>query len=191
MKKTGFRILLPALALLLSFVWMVEFASAAKLQEIRTGEKSGFTRLVLQFEVPPRFQVKEQTAANQLDLVFFETTSGLLRTNQNYSDPVETVAVQQNGPNLDIAVALSVPGYSLKTFVLTEPHRVVFDLYPVAAEASLVVLNKLVVKASAEEGKAVDEAPPPAAEPKPAPAAPRHAVGRPRHQECPAAGPPP
>lgn len=175
MKKSGSRIILPALALLLSFVWMAEFASAAKLQEIRTGKKSGFTRLVLQFEAPPRFQIKEQTAANQLDLVFFETTSGLLRANRNYSAPVETVAVQQNGPDLDVVVALSVPGYSLKTFVLTEPHRVVFDLYPITAEASLVVLNKLVVKASAEEGKTVEEPPPPAAEPKPAPAAPEPA----------------
>ncbi|MEN8245967.1 MAG: AMIN domain-containing protein [Thermodesulfobacteriota bacterium] len=154
---------------------MAEFASAAKLQEIRTGKKSGFTRLVLQFEAPPRFQVKKQAAANQLDLVFFETTSGLLRTNQSHSTPVETVAVQQNGPDLEVVVALSVPGYRLKSFTLTEPHRIVFDLYPVAAEASLVLLNKLVVKASAEEGEAVDEPPPPAAEPKPAPAAPEPA----------------
>lgn len=173
MKKPGSRIIIPVLTLLVAFVWMTELASAAKLQEIRTGKKSGFTRLVLQFEAPPRFQAKDQAAANQLALVFFETTSGLLQTNQNYSDPVETVAVQQNGPDLNVVVTLSVPGYSLKTFALTEPHRVVFDLYPVAAEASLVLLNKLVVKASAEEGKAVDKPPPPApaAEPKPAPAA--------------------
>ena len=175
MKKTGFRIIIPVLALLVAFVWMAASASAAKLQEIRTGKKSGFTRLVFQFEAPPRFQVKKQAAANHLDLVFFETTSGLLRTNQNYSAPVETVALQQNGSNLEVVVALSVPGYRLKRFALTEPHRVVFDLYPVAAEASLVLLNKLVVKASAEEGKAVDEPPPPAAEPKPAPAAPETA----------------
>lgn len=181
MKKPGSRIIIPVLTLLVAFVWMAELASAAKLQEIRTGKKSGFTRLVLQFEAPPRFQVKDQGAANQLALMFFETTSGLLQTNQNYSDPVKTVAVQQNGPDLNVVVTLSVPGYSLKTFALTEPHRVVFDLYPVAAEASLVLLNKLMVKASAEEGKAVDEPPPPApaAEPKPAPAEPEPAPAEP------------
>jgi hypothetical protein len=175
MKKPGSRIIIPVLVLLILFIWMAGSASAAKLQEIRTGKKSGFTRLVFQFEAPSRFQVKEQVAANQLAFVFFETTSGLLGTNQNPSDTVKTIAVQQNGPDLDVVVVLSAPGYRLKTFTLTEPHRVVFDLYPVAAEASLVVLNKLVVKASVEEGKAIDAPPPPAEDLKPAPAEPKPA----------------
>ena len=141
------------LALMVSFVLMAAVASAATLQEIRTGKKSDFTRLVFQFEAPPRFQVKDKAAPNELFLTFLETSSGLLQSKQNnFSAPVETIAVHQDGPHLVAVVALSIPGYRLKTFTLTEPHRVVFDLYPAAAEESLVLLNKLVIKESAEAG---------------------------------------
>jgi len=150
---------------LVSFVLMGEYASAAKLKEIRIGKKSGFTRLVFQFEALPRFQVKDKAGPNELALTFLETTSGLVQTKQAYTAPVENIAVQQDGPHLQVVVALSTPDFRLKTFTLTEPHRAVFDLYPAVAEESLVLLNKLVVKASAEKGP-LNQAPvPPAAEP--------------------------
>lgn len=139
------------LALILSLILMDGVASAATLQEIRIGKKGDFTRLVFQFEAPPRFQIKDNAAPNELFLTFMETSSGLLQSKQNkFSAPVENIAVHQDGPNLVAVVALSIPSYRLKTFTLTEPPRVVFDLYPVAAAESLVLLNKLVIKESSE-----------------------------------------
>lgn len=146
------------LALMTSFFLMEAVASAATLQEIRIGKKSDFTRLVFQFEAPPRFQVKANAAPNELYLTFLETSSGLLQSKQNkFSAPVKNIAVHQDGPNLVAVAALSVPSYRLKTFTLTEPHRVVFDLYPAAAVESLVLLNKLVIKESSEAGPATIE----------------------------------
>ena len=138
MIKPGFRIMPLLLALMTSFFLMEAVASAATLQEIRIGKKSDFTRLVFQFEAPPRFQVKANAAPNELYLTFLETSSGLLQSKQNkFSAPVKNIAVHQDGPNLVAVAALSVPSYRLKTFTLTEPHRVVFDLYPAAAVESL------------------------------------------------------
>jgi len=151
MIKPDFRIMPLLLALITSFFLVEAVASAATLQEIRIGKKSDFTRLVFQFEDPPRFQVKANAAPNELYLTFLETSSGLLQSKQNkFSAPVKNIAVHQDGPNLVAVAALSIPGYRLKTFTLTEPHRVVFDLYPAAAVESLVLLNKLVIKESSE-----------------------------------------
>ena len=155
MMKLGFRIIPLILALMAFFLLMGAVASAATLQKIRIGKKSDFTRLVFQFETPPRFQVKDTAAPNELLLTFLETTSGLAQSKQNtFSAPVESIAVQQDGPNLVAVVTLSIPSYRLKTFTLAEPHRAVFDLYPTAVVESLVVLNKLVIKESLEPGPA-------------------------------------
>ena len=166
--QTLYRILPLVLALLISFVWMAESAFAAKLREVRTGEKSGFTRLVFQFETPARFQVQDKAALNQLSILFLDTTSGLSQANQKYAEPVKNIAINPDGPHLKAVVGLSIPHYRLKTFVLTEPHRVVFDLYPAAAAESFVKLNKLVVKESAEAGSTpIAPSPLPAKEPEP------------------------
>jgi hypothetical protein len=161
MKKSGSRILSLVLALLIPILWMAENASAAKLREVRTGKKSGFTRLVFQFEAPTRYQVQDKTAPSQFSITFLEATSGVSQKNQKYVDPVTNIAINQDGSRLKTVVALSIPHFRLKTFTLTEPHRVVVDLYPAAAAESYVRLNKLVVKASAEGG-ATPKAPPPA-----------------------------
>lgn len=158
MKKLSARILSPLLALLVSFGWFAGSASATELQKIRTGKKSDFTRLVFQFQAPTRFQVKERAAPHELSLLFLDATAGPLKTDQAHASPVEAIEVRQEGPHLKAVVALSTPGYRLKSFTLTEPHRVVVDLYPPAAGASLVLLDKLVIKESAQEMPA-DEAP--------------------------------
>ena len=85
MKKSGSRIYPLVLALLISFICMAENAFAATLREIRTGEKSGFTRLVFQFETQPRFHVQDNTAPNQLVITFLETTSGLSPAKPTYA----------------------------------------------------------------------------------------------------------
>lgn len=168
MKRPGSRIVLLMVALLVSFALVGEIASAAKLQKIRTGKKSGFTRLVFQFEAAPRFQVIDKAAADELSLLFLETTPGFLQPKQGYSAPVETIAIQQDGPHLKVLVSLSNPGHRLKTFTLTEPHRVVFDLYPAAAAEPLVVLNKLVIRESVEPEPPTKKPAPPAGESEPA-----------------------
>jgi len=166
--QTLYRILPLVLALLISLAWMAESAFAAKLREVRTGKKSGFTRLVFQFETPARFQVQDKAAPNQLSILFLDTTAGLPQAKQKYAEPVTTIAVNQDGPHLKAVIGLSIPRYRLKTFMLTEPHRVVFDLYPAAVAESVVKLNKLVVKESAEPGPTPKAPSPlPAKEPEP------------------------
>ena len=170
MKKSGSRILPLVLALLIPFVWMAENAFAAKLREVRTGEKSGFTRLVFQFEAPARYQVQDKEVPSQFSITFLEATAGLSQKTQKFAGPVKNITINQDGSHLKTVVALSIPHFRLKTFTLTEPHRVVVDLYPVAAAESYVKLNKLVVKASAEAGE-TPTAPPPAQVKEPEPPA--------------------
>ena len=168
MKKSGFRISLFVLTLLISFVWITENALAAKLLEIRTGKKSGFTRLVFQFETPPRFQVQGKSAPGQLTIIFLDTSPGSPLGKQTYADPVKAIEVNRDGSNLKAVVVHSMPHFRLKTFRLTEPHRVVFDLYPAAVAESQVKLNKLVVKESVEAASPLKKPPPlPKAEPEP------------------------
>lgn len=168
MKKSGSRILPFVLALLIPFVWMAENAFAAKLREVRIGKKSGFTRLVFQFEAPTRYQVQDKAAPSQFSITFLEATSGLSQKSHKYIDPVKTIDINQDGSRLKAVVALSIPHFRLKTFTLTEPHRVVVDLYPAATAESYVKLNKLVVKASAEAESTPKASPPaPVKEPEP------------------------
>ena len=149
------------LALLISFVWMAGNAFAAKLLEVRTGQKSGFTRLVFQFEAPPRFQVQDAAAPGQLSITFLETTADLPQKKRTYTAPVESIAINQDGAHLTAVVALSIAHIRLKSFTLIEPHRVVFDLYPAAAAESTVKLNELVVRESAATGSAAAAPTPP------------------------------
>ena len=148
------------LALLIAFLWMAENVFAAKLREVRTGRKNGFTRLVFQFEAPARYQVQDKAGPSQFSITFLEATSGLSQKTQKFADPVKNITINQDGSHLKTVVALSIPHFRLKTFTLTEPHRVVVDLYPAAAAETYVKLNELVVKTSAEAG-ATPAAPPP------------------------------
>jgi hypothetical protein len=151
-------------ALLISFVWMAGNAFAAKLLDVRTGKKSGFTRLVFQFEAPPRFQVQDEAAPGQLSITFLETTADLPPKKRIYTAPVKSIAINQDGSHLSAVAALSIAHFRLKSFTLIEPHRVVFDIYPAAAAESIVKLNKLVVKESAEAGSTATAPPPPTVE---------------------------
>ena len=179
MKKSGFPILPLVLAMLVSFLWTAENTLAAKLLEVRTGKKSGFTRLVFQFESPPRFQVQDKATPGQFSITFLETTSGLLQISPKYVEPVENIAIRQDDSHLKAVVALSIPHFSLKPFTLTQPHRVIIDLYPAAAADTLVTLNKLVVKESAETGPTTQSPPPPPVkEPEPSAREPEPSVAK-------------
>jgi len=149
MIKSDSRTILFVLSILVLFAFISGPAAALELREIRSGIKSGFTRLVFQFEAPARYRVKGNEEQGRLSITFMETTSGLPQSRLNkFSPPIESIEVHQDGRNLVADVALSIPRYRMKAFTLSEPHRVVFDLYPVAVTKPRVLLNKLIVKES-------------------------------------------
>jgi hypothetical protein len=76
-------------------------------------------------------------------------------------------------------VALSIPHFSLKPFTLIQPHRVIFDLYPAAAAETVVTLNRLVIKESADTGPTTQSPPPPPVkEPEPSAREPEPSVAK-------------
>ncbi|MCG6909114.1 MAG: hypothetical protein LJE94_03190 [Deltaproteobacteria bacterium] len=194
MKQPGPRICPAILFLVILFACMATAAFAAELQEIRTGKKSGFTRIVFEFNGPVRYLVKESQGAGKLLLTFTESTSGPGAGKKiALAPPIKSITVQAKGKNLKTGIDLATPQYRMQAFTLTEPDRVVFDLYPLAPAASEVRLNRMVVKASMRGDGGAEkteiESPAETAEKSPNTAAPEQAASPPPAAEAPGGKP--
>ena len=117
-----------------AFFFLAGTVFSAELGQIRTGKKSGFTRMVFQFNGPARYLVKGAQEAGRLELTFVDATSApTIAMPPAFAAPVQGITLRQEAAGLKTVVTLSIPQYRLKAFTLTGPDRVVFDIYPVAA----------------------------------------------------------
>jgi len=106
-----------------------ELSRAAELQDIRYGIHDNFTRVVFEFQQPVQYE-SPLISGNKLSVVFYDTTS----TVQSFLIPdeetsLDSIVVTERESGLIVEVNLLNTNVELKDFLLSEPTRIVFDLY--------------------------------------------------------------
>lgn len=107
-------------------------AEAAKLRYVRTGKHDNFMRIVFEFQNKIEFKNPEITDKGQFSVDFLDTSTSLPRRTFYKTGPLQLVQSIELIPqelNLTATVRLSYPYFTLKSFPLSGPDRVVVDAY--------------------------------------------------------------
>ena len=144
------------------FLSQVGSARGAQLRYIRIGEHEGFTRIVFELRGPAAFEKPQVRGKGKLSVVLLDTTTALPRQiSTETTKRVETIEFVQQDANLTANIALPFPYFTLKSFSLFNPERVVLDVYPTSARPKDAVVVESVQKPServlvgADERKAI------------------------------------
>lgn len=124
-----------AMVLLVSCVlfWCpVASAQGAQLKYIRIGEHEGFTRIVFELRGPAAFKTPQIKGKGQLSMVLPDTTTTLPRKiSIETTKRVDAIEFVQQEAHLATHVTFPFPYFRLKPFTLSNPERVVLDIYRV------------------------------------------------------------
>jgi hypothetical protein len=127
------RILLPLFSagcLLL----LVCAGHAAQLKDIRVGEYEDHTRIVFELDAPVEPEKIELRSANQLAVVFGDTTADLIRKIPiERSRHVSDIQFWEKKKQLIALLGLNVESFDHKSFSLTDPPRFALDIFPTNA----------------------------------------------------------
>lgn len=129
---------------------------AAKLRYVKIGEHETYTRVVFEFKEPVQFDVPQVKPGGRFSVVFVDTTTALPRQiTLDATERVESIAFEQRESNLSAVVAMSFLQFRIKPFTLTDPERLVVDVYPVKPPVDTaqgnIVLKKMVFKDTPED----------------------------------------
>lgn len=117
-------------------------AEASELRDIRIGCHKRFTRIVFEFNGSAVYTNPEITGRKKLSVVFVDSTTTLpgqvLRETTKGVDGIDFV---QLGPDLVADITLSFPYRKFNPFTLSDPQRIVLDVYPLSAPPEDVVLE--------------------------------------------------
>jgi hypothetical protein len=125
------------LMLIVMFVSMLSqlgWAQAANLRDVRTGKHEKFTRVVFEFQDNVLFESPEIKGKGKFSLVFLDSSTNLPHLTLFKTGPIQLVQSIEFVPqkaNLTANVQLSFPYFILKAFPLSDPNRVVVDVYQV------------------------------------------------------------
>ncbi len=133
-------------------------ADAARLEQVRVGDHSKYTRIVLEFDGPAEYGVEKNAGGgSELRIGLDADAAGRVLTSR--SRLVESVTVRPGAGGSEARVKLRRPNVTVREMVLKNPYRIVLDVSPAAATAA------------APAPKAVARAPEPAPAATPTPAA--------------------
>ena len=129
---------------------------AAKLRYVKIGEHETYTRVVFEFKEPVQFDIPQLKPGGRFSVVFVDTTTALPRQiTLDATERVESIEFEQRESNLSAVVAMSFLQFRIKPFSLTDPERLVVDVYPVKPPADTaqgnIVLKKMVFKDTTED----------------------------------------
>ncbi len=144
--------------------WLIGSAQGAQLRYIRIGEHEGFTRVVFEFRGPAVFEKPQVRGKGKLSVVFLDTTTALPRQiSSETTKRVDTIEFVQRDTHLAAQITLSFPYFRLKSFSLSNPERVVLDIYRMETPPENVIFG-----GSIQEGseRAVAEADKPLEQPR-------------------------
>lgn len=112
------------------------WAQAANLRDVRTGKHEKFIRVVFEFQDDVLFESPEIKGKGKFSVVLLDSSTTLPRLTLFKTGPVQLVHsiefVRQNS-NLIANVRLSFPYFILKAYPLSDPNRVVVDVYQVSS----------------------------------------------------------
>jgi hypothetical protein len=144
--------------------WLIGSAQGAQLRYIRIGEHEAFTRVVFEFRGPAVFEKPQVRGKGKLSVVFLDTTTALPRhILSETTKRVDTIEFVQQDTHLAAQITLSFPYFRLKSFSLSNPERVVLDIYRMETPPENVIFG-----GSIQEGseRAVAEADKPLEQPR-------------------------
>jgi hypothetical protein len=145
---------------LILFLWINSgLAGAATLFDTRAGDHNNFTRIVFEFKNFVQFMEPVIKKDGTLSVIFPNTTT-LLPDQLVYRETskVDEIQLYQRDSHLAANIALSVPDFKLKSYLLSNPERFVIDVYwmqttPIerALPPKIAVLEKTAVFENNEE----------------------------------------
>jgi hypothetical protein len=140
-------------SLLLFFLQLPSTAEAAKLRYIRIGEHETFTRVVFEFHGSVRFKDPVIKDKGNLSVVFLDTTTTLPQSiPADTTNRVDAIEFIQQESHLTAQITFPFPYFSLKTFSLANPERVVLDLRQTSAPPKGVAFQKPVAEEPPQKG---------------------------------------
>jgi len=107
-------------------------AFAADLINIRTGNNDLYTRIVFVFKDHVVFENPEFQVEGLFSIVFFNINPPLPHEKpfeEQSNGVVRSIEFVQRKSNLEASIRLSFPFFSLKSFSLSNPYRVVIDVF--------------------------------------------------------------
>ena len=130
--KTRFMLTVVAVFMLSQLGW----AQAANLRDVRTGKHEKFTRVVFEFQDNVLFENPTIKGKGKFSLVFLDSSTSLPNLTLFKTGPrqlVHSIQFVKQKSNLAANVQLSFPYFILKAFSLSDPNRVVVDVYQVVS----------------------------------------------------------
>lgn len=105
-------------------------AGAATLNVTRAGDHDDFTRIVFEFENFGQFMEPVISREGTLSVVFPNTTT-ILRSPIIYraTTRVEVIRLDKRDSYLAVEIALAIPHFKVKSYLLSDPDRYVLDIY--------------------------------------------------------------
>lgn len=112
------------------FLCQLASAKGAQLRYIRIGEHEGFTRIVFEFRGPAVFEKPQVKGKGELSVVFPDTTTALPRQiSTETTKRVDGITFVQQDAQLMANITVRFPYFTLKPFTLSNPERIVLDVY--------------------------------------------------------------
>lgn len=112
------------------------WARAASLRDIRTGKHEKFTRVVFEFEDSVLFESPVIKGKGKFSVIFLDSSTTLPRLTSFKTGPIQlvhSIEFVREKSNLTANVRLSFPYFILKSFPLSNPNRIVVDVYQVVS----------------------------------------------------------
>lgn len=126
----------PLLMIIVILNAHITAAQGAGLRDIRIGKYEHFTRVVFELDAavaPPEITT---SAPGRLSVAFAESEPRLIRKIPDHrSALIDAIDLWQSGPVLTAALVFNVETFRFKWFALSDPNRIVLDVYPLAASA--------------------------------------------------------
>ena len=167
------RTFLPAALVALCLVALLTAtpADAARVKQIRVGDHTDYTRIVLELDGPASYSLEQRPSGSGSELAVELQAGSDVRVLTSRSRLVESITVK---PGTDRAVALvklRSPGVNVKELVLKSPYRIVLDLSPSTRASATPAPKPVAAKPTPSPTAATPSraAPAPAAKPEAAP----------------------
>jgi hypothetical protein len=105
-------------------------ADSATLKDVRLGDHDAFTRVVLEFDITITLPAENKDTVG-LVLTFPATRAGLVRKIPNYqSSRIDQLTLWEKGNTLSIRLAFNFENFRYEFLELSDPYRLVVDIFP-------------------------------------------------------------
>ena len=137
-------------------------AVGAELRYIRIGEHKVYTRIVFEFRGEAAYKEPVVKGKGQFSVAFENTTTELpKKIAGETSKRVNVITFAQEDSRLVAYITLSFPYFEIKTFSISQPHRIVLDVTPLSKPPKGVMFEEQIARETAPEPEVATPPKPP------------------------------